>query len=357
MLMPKKSTQERAKQNKKVFYLSGPMRPLAEHNFPLFKQVSAQLRQDGLEIISPHEYGDEQNDSRGQLMTEDLLMILNDCDGVIVLPGWETSPGASAEVATAFGTEMPVYDYIPDTTHSLLGYHLEESKTTSVTVPREMQYAKGIPLIGLCGYAQVGKDTVAGFLVQQGWTRVAFADALRDVLYALNPIVVYGGGTEARVKDLVDHHGWDKAKVDYPEIRVLLQRLGTEAGRETLGENLWVRIGEEKIEGAGTPVVVTDCRFPNEINLIKRRKGTLIWIERPGTGAANAHASEHSVNRDDCDLVINNNGTFEDLYRKIGKMIERGPLEPRQEDPSVAEAAKARTEYERKSSQMPKLGV
>jgi hypothetical protein len=332
----KRSTQERALQNKKVFYLSGPMRPIADHNFPLFKKVSAQLRADGVEIISPHEYGDELNDSRGQLMTDDLLMILNDCDGVIVLPGWESSPGASAEVAVAFGTELPVYEYIPDSVSNLLGYHLVESKTTSVTVPRETQYANGTPLIGLCGYAQVGKDTVAGFLKTQGWTRVAFADALRDVLYALNPIV-QGGSYFERVQDLVDRHGWDKAKVDYQEIRQLLQRLGTEAGRDTLGENVWVRIGEDKIEAANGPVVVTDCRFPNEVQLIKRRKGTLIWIERPGTGAANAHASEHSVTRDDCDIVLNNNGTFEDLYRKIDKFVGRGPFPSTKREYKTAE--------------------
>ncbi len=321
------------------FYLSGPMRPLPEHNFPLFAQVSAQLRRDGMDIISPHEYGDSLKDTRGQLMTEDLLMILKDCDGIIVLPGWETSPGACAEVAVAFGTEMPVYDYVPDDVTNLLGYELVESKVTSVTVPRENQYAQGIPLLGLCGFAQSGKDTVAGLLVDKlGWERVAFADALREVLYALNPIVettfepVYEYNklepvqhipVEVRVQDLVIGQGWDAAKVGYAEVRQLLQRLGTEAGREVIDQNLWVRMGEDKIEAAGKPVVVTDCRFPNEVALIKRRRGHLVWIDRPGVGAANAHASEHSVTSADCDSIIKNDGDIHhDLWSRVKVLLE-----------------------------------
>lgn len=312
------------------YYLSGMMRPLPEYNFPMFRKVSAQLRSEGLDIVSPHEFGDSENDTRGQLMTEDLLLILNQCDGIICLPGWQNSPGASAEVAICFGTERPVYEYIPIGE----GFRLEESKVVMVTVPRENQYALGIPLIGLCGYAQTGKDTTANFLVKKyDWTRVAFADALRDVLYALNPIVVreVGGVIDGphnvyRVQDLVDEWGWDKVKVEWQEVRALLQRLGTEAGRDIIDPNLWVGMGEEKIESAGGPVVVTDCRFPNELSLIKRRKGTLIWVERPGTGPANAHASEHTVSKDDCDLVLLNNGTIDDLYLQIDKVVAKGPF-------------------------------
>lgn len=307
------------------FYLSGPMRPLPEHNFPLFTEVSAKLRRDGMDICSPHEYGDSLKDTRGQLMTEDLLMILKDCDGIICLPGWQSSPGACAEVAVAFGTEMPVYDYVPDSVTNLLGYELIESKVTSVTVPRELQYANKIPLIGLCGFAQSGKDTVAGLLVDKlGWERVAFADSLRDVLYALNPIICdWPREGWFRVQDAVNDEGWDVTKVRYSEVRTLLQRLGTEAGREVIDQNLWVRMGEDKIEAAGKPVVVTDCRFPNEVALIKRRKGHLIWIDRPGVEAANAHASEHSVTSADCDFIIKNDGDIPvDLWGKIKYLLE-----------------------------------
>lgn len=302
------------------------MRGFADNNFPLFEKVSGQLRSHGVEIISPHEWG-EASSSRGQLMTDDLLMILQKCDGIICLPGWQASPGACAEVAVCFATEKPMFEYVEDD-QNIFGYRLEEASTVSVTVPRENQYKQKIPLIGLCGFAQSGKDTTASYLVRdKGWTRVAFADALRDVLYALNPIAKVDFSSGAydpilRVQELIGYEGWDAAKVNHEEIRKLLQRLGTEAGRDIIDNNLWVGIGENKIEAAGTPVVVTDCRFPNELAMVRRRNGKLIWINRPGVGAANAHASEHSITEDDCDIVLENDGSEQDLFKKVEELEE-----------------------------------
>lgn len=303
-----------------TFYICGPMRGLPESNFPYFHEAARLLREDGFLIVSPAELGDP-SWTRGELMSDDLLALVRDCDGVMALPGWQKSPGASAEVAVAFACEKPVYElhvYANGT------YLLEESAVVSVRVPRENQYTKKTPLVGLCGFAQSGKDTVAKWLVKEhDWTRVAFADALRDVLYALNPLIGVHGEEVLDVKEIVDEQGWDNAKVNYTEIRKLLQRLGTEAGRDIIDPNLWVGMGEDKIERAGGPVVVTDCRFPNEIELIKRRKGTLIWVERDGVGAVNAHASEHSVNAGDCDLILTNNGTIDDLYDSLSQAFDR----------------------------------
>lgn len=300
-----------------TYYICGPMRPIEDNNFPLFIRASRILRADGVDIISPHELG-QPDWTRGQLMGDDIVTLIKACDGVIALPDWQKSPGASAEVAVAFACEMPVYNLL---LHDDDTYTLTESNVVSVRVPRENQYRDKTPLVGLCGFAQSGKDTAAGFLVDRfNWTRVAFADALRDVLYALNPLVTQSDWPEIlRVQDIVDSVGWDKAKVEYEEIRGLLQRLGTEAGRQIIDENLWVGMGEDKIERANGPVVVTDCRFPNEIALIRRRKGLMIWVEREGVGAVNSHASEHSVTKADCDLVLTNNGTIEDLYNSLSQ--------------------------------------
>lgn len=313
------------------YYLCGQMRPLSDNNFPLFEHVTQQLRADGHDILSPHEYGDETTATRGELMAEDIAFIVGECDGVICLPGWENSPGANAEVAVAFATEKPVFDYVSE--DGAIGYEIVPSRTTHVRVPREEQYKHKIPLIGLCGYAQVGKDTAASLLINAGWERVAFADKLRDVLYAMNPIVgSFDDGEwpffrddqdDVRVRGIVDACGWDEAKTSAVEIRQLLQRLGTEAGRENIDNNIWVGLGEDKIEAAfPNPVVVTDCRFQNELALIKRRKGTLVWIDRPGVEPANAHASEHSVSRSDCDLVLDNDGSIEDLAVKVKNLRE-----------------------------------
>lgn len=324
-----------------VYYVAGPMRPLPDHNFPLFERACKVLRADGYKIVSPHEMGDATM-TRGALMSEDIAAILFACGGVIHLPDFEISPGASAEVAVAFATEKPVLSikFFDDGT-----YNLQPSDTMTVSITREQQYAEKWPLVGLCGFAQSGKDTTAEHLVTRGWTRVAFADTLREVLYALNPIIeghYYPEGDGVlleRVVEIVDRKGWDVAKVEHPEIRALLQRLGTEAGREIIDQQMWVRKGEEKIERAGGPVVITDCRFPNEVNMVRRRKGTLIWVSREGISAVNTHASEHSVTQADCDLTIWNDGTIQDLYDEVDDLLLAQPQEDKWENASGIEAA------------------
>ena len=68
-------------------------------------------------------------------------------------------------------------------------------------------------IIGLTGYAQSGKDTVAKILIEQyGFTRVAFADKIRELLYEMDPPVPTGVGSERHVVGLqnyVDIYDWD----------------------------------------------------------------------------------------------------------------------------------------------------
>lgn len=187
-------------------------------------------------------------------------------------------------------------------------------------------------IIGLTGFAQSGKDTAASFLVERGFKRLAFADILRQSLYNLNPIVAVGMKRSTpfdlddptvldhltiksgRVQDIVDSIGWDVAKVKFPEVRELLQRMGTEVGRELYGENFWVDMAMKQIKYntiAHKEVgdyVITDVRFPNEEAAVHRAGGRLFRIERPGTGAVNPHASEQYVLRMPVDGVIFNDG-------------------------------------------------
>jgi hypothetical protein len=179
-------------------------------------------------------------------------------------------------------------------------------------------------IIGLSGYARSGKDEAAKVLVEEfGFTRVAFADKLRDFLYAENPIVSVwriwdGEPGVVRVQDVIDRYTWDnyKSTMYGEEIRELLQRLGTEAGRQTLWDTIW-------IDAAFAPyheddnIVVTDCRFPNEAQAIRSRGGYIWRIERYGVGPANAHESETSLDDYEFDLTIKNDGTLEEFRDKV----------------------------------------
>lgn len=179
-------------------------------------------------------------------------------------------------------------------------------------------------LIGLSGFAQAGKDTAAGVLLERGWTRVAFADAIRDFALALDPIVpdvdpedpsgcVY---SHARLSEYVDALGWDLAK-QAPEVRRTLQRLGCEAGHGVLGDRVWIDAAMAKVSAAGADVVVTDVRFVNEAEAIWRAGGVMLRVERPGTVSVNAHASEHALEGFLFDEVLVNDGTPGELGVKV----------------------------------------
>lgn len=176
-----------------------------------------------------------------------------------------------------------------------------------------------IKVIGITGYAQSGKDTAAAFLIEQGYKRLSFADILRQSLYNLNPIVDHWcSGPEDgeciaenwRVQLLVDEYGWDYCKVTYPEIRQLLQRFGTDVGRELYGEGFWVDRVTDQIKPGGK-YVIPDVRFLNEALAVRRFGGLVFRVNRPGVGAVNTHISDTGIDSLVVDGVIPNGGTLE----------------------------------------------
>ncbi|MGW6600563.1 deoxynucleotide monophosphate kinase family protein [Streptomyces sp. NPDC055036] len=179
-------------------------------------------------------------------------------------------------------------------------------------------------LIGLSGYARSGKDTAAQALADRGWRRAAFADKLREFLLALDPLLpaLHGhGGQPFRLRRYVEAWGWERAKDEHPEVRALLQRAGTEAGRRVLGANVWVNALFEEHEDAPA-LVVSDVRFPNEAQAISDRGGVVIRVERPGYGPRRneygvIHESETALDNWSFDHLLSNDGTACELREKL----------------------------------------
>jgi hypothetical protein len=164
-------------------------------------------------------------------------------------------------------------------------------------------------LIGLMGWATSGKDSFGGFLVEDGYTRFAFADGVRDLAYRIDPYVLLSNGR--RLRKMVDLVGWDKAK-QVPEVRSLLQRIGNET-REVCGDDVWIRAVEKKMVGGPENVVITDVRYRNEAEFIKAKGGHLFRICRLGVGPLNDHISENDLNDWPADVDIHNDTDLEDL--------------------------------------------
>jgi hypothetical protein len=177
-------------------------------------------------------------------------------------------------------------------------------------------------IIGLTGYAQSGKDTVAKILVDNyGYTRVAFADKIRELIYEMDPgvqIDVPGSDHKITVglQNLVEEAGWDWAK-QFPSVRSMLQNLGVGA-RMVFGEDFWIQQALRQVHFEGN-YVITDVRFPNESKAIRKYDNSQIWrIKRNGVNAVNQHISETAMDGEKVDQIFMNTGSIEDLNALIG---------------------------------------
>lgn len=169
-------------------------------------------------------------------------------------------------------------------------------------------------VIALAGYAGVGKDTVAEHLVGYcGYRRVAFADNVREALARLDP---YLGG-RLRLSKALEEYSWDflkRSDLYGPEIRRLLQVMGTEVGRDLVGPSVWID-ALLKTMVPGKRYVVTDVRFPNEIMALKKFDPNTwaVKVTRPGFGPVNQHISDAGLADFYFDVILQNDGTVDDL--------------------------------------------
>jgi hypothetical protein len=176
-------------------------------------------------------------------------------------------------------------------------------------------------LIGIGGALRAGKDTIADHLVGGYlFKRHQMSDPLAEALLVLDPIIFYDG--RQRYSELVAEVGYTEAKKN-PEVRRLLQTLGTEIGRQMIGENTWVDIAARNIDEDRhiyrRDVVITGIRFKNELDMIRSRGGVLLYVRRPAleTSSSSAHASETSLTEEDFDEVVVNDGSIADLEDKV----------------------------------------
>lgn len=172
-------------------------------------------------------------------------------------------------------------------------------------------------LIGLLGRKRSGKDTFAERLVSHhGYTRFAFADALRAAAEALDPYVGWTDlGFRVRLSDaLREVGGWEGLKYsEYDaESRRILQRMGV--GVRDLDPDFWLRVVVDQVRKHDGPAVITDVRFPNEFEAVYDHVGIAVRIVRPGLDSSDLHVSETALDGFLPTLIYDNAGTIEDLH-------------------------------------------
>jgi hypothetical protein len=202
-------------------------------------------------------------------------------------------------------------------------------------------------IIGICGFIGSGKDTVADYLVNfHEFRRESFANTLKDAVAAVfgwDRTMLEGRTKEAREwREQVDP--WWAERLAMPTLtpRWVLQYWGTEVCRRSFHDDIWIASLENKLRMSKDNVVISDCRFPNEIQSIRDAGGKIIWVQRGNLPDwyqvaldANAghnyavqdlkmrkiHASETAWVGTDFDSILDNNHTIDNLYKQAALIV------------------------------------
>ena len=202
-------------------------------------------------------------------------------------------------------------------------------------------------IIGICGFIGSGKDTVADFLVNfHEFRRESFASTLKDSVAAVfgwDRTLLEGRTAEAREwREQVDP--WWAERLDMPTLtpRWVLQYWGTEVCRRSFHDDIWIASLENKLRNSKDNIVISDCRFPNEIQAIKKAGGQIVWVQRGALrewyddavsanqghniGINNMklrkiHASEWAWLGNEFNHIIDNNGTIDELFKQAQSLV------------------------------------
>lgn len=190
-------------------------------------------------------------------------------------------------------------------------------------------------IIGLHGRMRAGKDTVCQMLreIDIGVERIAFADKLKRSAAAVLGITVEhleklktteGFTFTPFVNRPTYDDEWDEIMegVSPFSIRTFLQRYGTEAHRDIFGSDFWIREALPDLD-PGHFVVVTDVRFPNEIDAIHDRAGVVVHVRRVGTDiTTDSHPSEQKIPESKIDYTLDNDESLDDLRNQVALLYE-----------------------------------
>lgn len=207
-------------------------------------------------------------------------------------------------------------------------------------------------IVGVSGFIGSGKDTIADYLITfKGFKRLSYAGPLKDAvasIFGWDRDLLEGTTKYSREwRDQVDTWWSERLDINHLTPRWVLQQWGTEVGRRSFHDDIWIASIENQLRTAKDDIVISDCRFPNELKSIKRMGGITLRVHRgenpPWYDAAvdyskgyytsgyeearkilesfSVHASEYSSVGLDYDHHIENNGTIDELHKTIDSII------------------------------------
>ena len=203
-------------------------------------------------------------------------------------------------------------------------------------------------IIGIAGFQGSGKDTIADYLQNiYGFKRDSFAATLKDAVAAVfgwDRELLEGRTRESRAwRETVDP--WWSKRLNMPDLtpRLVLQKWGTEVARKSWHNDTWIASLENKLNQAHNDVVITDVRFPNEIQAVRNAGGIVIRVIRgpepewydlameTNSGTFNhmaqaypeVHPSEWAWIGTEFDAVIDNNADgLDPLFAQVKHLVQ-----------------------------------
>ncbi len=198
-------------------------------------------------------------------------------------------------------------------------------------------------VIGIAGLIGSGKDTVGDMLVNNhGFRRVSYASTLKDavaVIFGWDREMLEGKTSSARAEREVKDEWWSR-KLGMPITpRFVLQHIGTDVLRRHFHDDIWIASVERRISSSKDDVVITDCRFWNEMDSVISLGGSVHRIHRGPNPDWYDDAIRNNQNRElNITLpahtsetshagyprffsVIDNNGSLDDLKRAVDRLV------------------------------------
>lgn len=178
-------------------------------------------------------------------------------------------------------------------------------------IPEDITGGPQPQLIALTGRAGSGKSLLSGALVLEGWMRIKFADPLKNMLRAYyRTTFLDSDEIERRIEGDLKEKPCGFLAGQSP--RHAMQTLGTEWGRECIGQDFWINAWKDAVQYAmlaeGHSVVVDDTRFANEVGLVRYLGGRVLHVERPSNQIERYEHVSEAFNFD-TDATIVNDGT------------------------------------------------
>ena len=139
-------------------------------------------------------------------------------------------------------------------------------------------------IIGICGFIGCGKDTAADYLVNfHQFKRDSFAAPLKDAVSAVfgwDRDLLEGRTKESREWREQPDEWWTRRLKMTVTPRRVLQLWGTEVIRNGYHDDMWIASVENRLRNNKNDIVITDCRFYNEIRALKEQGAKIVCIRR-----------------------------------------------------------------------------